>query len=67
MRIIFTKHALERMQSRKITYQEVLGVACFPLYTIRRANQIIELMDDSLKVISVKQGKILKIITVYKL
>jgi predicted transcriptional regulator len=67
MKFIFTKHAKERMLERNISEEEIEEVMEFPDYSVRKQNiieSIKRFKDRELKIVYLKEGKFIKIITV---
>ncbi len=66
MKIILTKHAKQRMEERSIGIEQIQETINFPDYTISKENKIEaykEINNKLLKVVYIKEGKFIKIIT----
>ena len=67
MNIILTNHAKERMVERGIKIEQISKCCDFPDYTISKGNKIEaykKFENKLLKVIYLKEGKFIKIITI---
>jgi len=66
MKILLTDHAKQRMAERGITLLQIQEAINFPDYTISKENKIEsykKINNKLLKIVHVKEGKFIKIIT----
>ena len=69
MKLIFTKHARQRMFERDIKINEINHAIEFPDYTIIKGNKIEaykKVKDKNLKVVYINEDKFIKIITLIR-
>lgn len=67
IRMIFTKHARQRMHERNVSYEEIEEVLNFPDYSIAKGNKLEvykEVDGRYLKIVYSQMSKFIKIITV---
>lgn len=66
-KFIFTKHAKKRMLERNIEVNEIKETIEFPDYVVKKENKTEyhkKIMNKILKIVSIKKGNFIKIITV---
>jgi len=66
MKILLTNHAKKRMFERGITSEQIKDTIDFPIYTITKENKIEaykKINNKILKIVYIKKGKFIKIIT----